>query len=101
MVWEGCGDQPAGGVRQVNHFAGSFEGIKSDHDCCNKGEDSEGRRIIMPEQFENPKEVKVKDEAVSELSAQQKIDHVADALAAKSAKTQQKFNKDNSNLFTK
>ena len=55
----------------------------------------------MPEQFENPKEVKVKDEAVSELSAEQKIDHVADALAAKSAKAQQKFDKDNSNLFTK
>jgi hypothetical protein len=55
----------------------------------------------MPEQFENPNEVKVKDEAESDISPQQKIDRVADVLAAKSAKTQQKFDKDNSNLFTK
>jgi hypothetical protein len=55
----------------------------------------------MPEQFENPNEVKVKDEAVSDLTAQQKIDRVADALATKSAKVQQKFDKENTNLFTK
>jgi hypothetical protein len=55
----------------------------------------------MPEQFENPKEVKVKDEIVADETAKQKIDHVAGELAAKPAKTEKKFDQENSVLFTK
>jgi len=55
----------------------------------------------MPEQFENPNETKVEDETVSKSSAKQKIDRVAEAAAVKAAKTVQKYDKENSNLFTK
>ena len=54
----------------------------------------------MPEQFANPKEVQVKDETVPDETAAQKIDHVADKLAAKPAKTENKFDQKNSVLFT-
>jgi|HubBroStandDraft_1064217.scaffolds.fasta_scaffold267929_1 hypothetical protein len=55
----------------------------------------------MPDQFQNPKEVKVKDETASSTSSKTKVDQVADKLAGKSAKTEQKFDKENSNLITK
>jgi hypothetical protein len=66
-----------------------------------KPEDSVGRRTIMPDQFQNPREVKVKDETASSTSSKAKVDQVADKLAGKPAKTQQKSDKENSNLFTK
>lgn len=55
----------------------------------------------MPEQFENPNEAKLEVETANDLTAKQRIDRVADKLAAKPAKVEQKFDKENSNLFTK
>ena len=55
----------------------------------------------MPEQFENPKVVKLEDETVSDASSQTRIDREADKLARKSAKTEQKFDKENSHLISK
>jgi hypothetical protein len=55
----------------------------------------------MPEQFVNQKEEKVEDKTVSNETAQQKIDRVANELAVKPARTEKKFDKENSNLFTK
>jgi hypothetical protein len=55
----------------------------------------------MPEQFENPETTKLEDETVSDPSTQEKIDRVAEKAAEKPAKTEQKFDKDNNNLFSK
>jgi hypothetical protein len=66
-----------------------------------KPEDSLGRRTIMPDQFQNPKEVKVKEDTASSASSKPKVDQVADKMAGKPAKTQQKSDKENSNLFNK
>jgi hypothetical protein len=55
----------------------------------------------MPKQFENPQEIKVKDKTISDISPQKRIDRVADKAASKTAKTQQSFDKDNSQLFSK
>jgi len=55
----------------------------------------------MPKQFENPEATKVEDATIHDESAQTKVDRVADALAAKPAKTEQKFDKENSQLFSK
>ena len=55
----------------------------------------------MPDQFQNPKEVKVKDETAPSTSSKPKVDQVADKMAGKPAKTQQKFDKENSNIFNK
>jgi hypothetical protein len=43
----------------------------------------------------------VKDATVSYETAQEKIDRVANKLAAKPAKTEKKFDRENSGLFTK
>jgi hypothetical protein len=48
----------------------------------------------MPEQFENPETVKLEDKTVSDLTAQQRIDRVAEKAAEKSAHTVQKYDKD-------
>jgi len=55
----------------------------------------------MPEEFVNAEEVKVEHETESDLKDQQKIDQVANRLAGKPAETEKKFDKENSNLFTK
>ncbi len=55
----------------------------------------------MPQQFVNEKEDKVEDETVSTETPQQRIDRVANELAVKPARTEKKFDKENSNLFTK
>jgi hypothetical protein len=55
----------------------------------------------MPDQFQNPREVKVKEEAARSTSSKSKVDQIADKLADKPTKTQQKSDKENSNLFTK
>jgi hypothetical protein len=55
----------------------------------------------MPEQFENPKEIKVEDDTVCNPCAEKRTEIVADKAAAKPAKTEQKFDKENSNLFSK
>ena len=45
----------------------------------------------MPEQFENPKETKVKDETVSETSAEKRIERVAEKAAERAANTEKKY----------
>jgi hypothetical protein len=55
----------------------------------------------MPEEFANPEATKLEDETASDPSAQKKVDREADKLAGKPAKTEQKFDKENSNLFSK
>ena len=55
----------------------------------------------MPEQFENPEATKLEDETVSDATAAKTINRVAEEAATKAAKTEQKFDKDNSNLFSK
>jgi hypothetical protein len=55
----------------------------------------------MPKEFENPNETKVEDETISNPSKQVLIDHVAEKAAVKAEKAVQKYDKENSNLFTK
>jgi hypothetical protein len=50
----------------------------------------------MPEQFENPEASKLEDETVSDATAQQRIDRVAERLAKKSGHTEQEYDKDHS-----
>jgi len=55
----------------------------------------------MTTQFENPEAKKLDDETLSDASKQKKIDHVAEKAAEKSSKTEQQFDQDNSNIFSK
>jgi hypothetical protein len=55
----------------------------------------------MAEQFENPEVTKLKDETVSNPSERESIEIVAGKAAARAAKTEQKFDEENSNLFSK
>ena len=55
----------------------------------------------MTKQFENPEAAKLEEETISEASAQKKMDIIADKAAAKPAKTEQLFDKENNNLFSK
>jgi hypothetical protein len=48
----------------------------------------------MPEQFENPEATKLEDETVSDESAKEKIERVAEKAAAKPAKTEQKYDQE-------
>ena len=54
----------------------------------------------MAEHFEKPEETKAEDETISITSAKERIDRVADKAAAKPAKTEQKYDKDNKKIFT-
>jgi hypothetical protein len=73
----------------VNNIGGAERGIVTE------GE------LKMPKQFENSEATKVEDATIHDASAQTKIGRVADALAAKPAQTEQKFDKENSKLFSK
>jgi hypothetical protein len=55
----------------------------------------------MPKQFVHENSVKVEKETVANETAQQRIDRVANELAVKPARTEKKFDKENSNLFSK
>ncbi|MGA2674701.1 MAG: hypothetical protein ABSE99_15900 [Terracidiphilus sp.] len=55
----------------------------------------------MPEQFVNPEATKLENETVSDVSAQKKVNVVADKAAARPAKTEQRYDKENNNLFSK
>ena len=55
----------------------------------------------MPEEFVNADEVNVQEATKSELTAQQRIEQVANRLAGKPADTGKKFDKENSTLFNK
>jgi hypothetical protein len=45
----------------------------------------------MAEQFENPEATKLKDETVSETSAEKRIERVAEKAAARAANTEKKY----------
>jgi hypothetical protein len=45
----------------------------------------------MTTQFENPEATKLEDDTVTDATAQETIEHVADKAAAKPAKVQQKY----------
>jgi len=55
----------------------------------------------MTEQFENPAEIKVENDAALAPSNQQKVQVIADKAAGKSAETEKKFDKENSPLFSR
>ena len=55
----------------------------------------------MAQQFQNPAETKVENETVNNSSSQKKIEKIADIAAEKPAKTEKKFDTDNSQLFSK
>lgn len=55
----------------------------------------------MPEEFVNVEEVKVEAETESDLTAQQRIDHVANRLAGKAGETEKVFDGENARLFDK
>jgi hypothetical protein len=55
----------------------------------------------MPVQFENPQEEKLKTETVQGTSTEKKVELVAEKAAEKSAKIEQKFDEENSSLFTR
>jgi hypothetical protein len=53
----------------------------------------------MSEHFENPEEIKL-EEKVPSVTAEQKIQHIADEAAGKAAKAEQKHDADHT-IFTK
>jgi hypothetical protein len=55
----------------------------------------------MPVQFENPQEEILEKETESGASTEKKINLVAEKAAKKSTKIEQKFDKENSSLFTR
>jgi hypothetical protein len=59
------------------------------------------QEITMQKQFENPEEEKLKEETVTNDSTQKRVDRVAEKAAEKSTKAEQRFDKENSNLFSK
>ncbi|MGD0939417.1 MAG: hypothetical protein ABR905_06850, partial [Terracidiphilus sp.] len=58
-------------------------------------------RSKMPEQFENPQADKLEDDTVSDESVEKKIDRVAEKAAEKSSRTEQRFDKENSQPFSR
>jgi hypothetical protein len=54
----------------------------------------------MPEQFENPEATKLEDKTVSDASAQERINRVAEKAAERASKTEQRYDKDH-NIFSK
>ncbi len=54
----------------------------------------------MPDQLENTEATKLEDEAVSEATAQKRIERVAEKAAEKSTKTEQRYDRDH-NIFSK
>jgi hypothetical protein len=54
--------------------------------------------ITMARQFENPEETKLEDETVSDTTAQQRIERVAEKAAKKSSKDEQHYDKDHDNI---
>jgi hypothetical protein len=55
----------------------------------------------MPQQFDESKAEKLTDEIVSDAPPVKKIEHLAQKEAEKSTKTVQKYDSDNSQLFSK
>jgi hypothetical protein len=55
----------------------------------------------MAKQFQTPEETKVDNETATDTSAKQKVQNIADKAAAKPAKTEQKYDKENNQRFSK
>jgi hypothetical protein len=55
----------------------------------------------MTKQFENPQAANIDDKIAPKTSTEKKIDRVAEKAAEKPSKTEQEFDKSNSNLFSK
>ncbi len=55
----------------------------------------------MPNEFQISEPAKTEDVKKTEIPVQKKIQHIADEAANKAAKTEKKYDKENSNLFTK
>lgn len=55
----------------------------------------------MPNETQTPKPINPQDVKESEIPVQKKVQHIADEAAKKAAKTENKYDKENSNLFTK
>jgi len=54
----------------------------------------------MPDQFENAQSTKLEDKAVSDATAQKRIERVAEKAAEKSTKTEQRYDRDHK-IFSK
>ena len=54
----------------------------------------------MSEQFENTEATKLKDETISDATAEKRIERVADKAAEKSSQTEQRYDSDH-NIFSK
>lgn len=54
----------------------------------------------MPDQFENSEATKLEDETVSEATAENRIERVAEKAAEKSTKTEHRYDRDHS-IFSK
>jgi hypothetical protein len=54
----------------------------------------------MAKQFENPEVTKTEDETVSDAAAQKRLDRVAEEMAEKSSRTEQKYETDHQ-VFSK
>jgi len=54
----------------------------------------------MPEQIKNSEATKLEDQAISDVSAEKKIERVAENAAEKASKTENDYDKDHS-LFSK
>jgi hypothetical protein len=55
----------------------------------------------MSTQYENPQTAKLEDEVITDASTTKRIDHVAEKAAEKSSKTEQKYDKETSTIFSK
>ncbi|MGD0829820.1 MAG: hypothetical protein ABR907_02675 [Terracidiphilus sp.] len=55
----------------------------------------------MNKQFENPQESKVEEKTVVKANPKKTIDTVAEKAAKKASKTEQSFDKDKSQLFSR
>jgi hypothetical protein len=54
----------------------------------------------MSEQFENSEATKLEDETISDITAEKKIERVAEKAAEQSTKTEQRYDSDH-NVFSK
>jgi hypothetical protein len=53
----------------------------------------------MPEQFENPEATRLEDETVSDASAHERIERVAEKAAKKASDTEQSYEQESTDLF--
>ncbi len=61
---------------------------------------AQGRKT-MSNEFQISEPAKTENAKEPEIPVQKKVQHIADEAANKAAKTEKKYDKENSNLFTK